>query len=58
MVKQQQMQAAQQDQQILSESTDPDEIMNAKLRIREAMGYGQGDVPDEQVPQEGGQNAI
>lgn len=58
MVKQQQMQAAQQDQQILSESTDPDEIMNAKLRIREAMGYGQGDAPDEQVPQEGGQNAI
>ncbi len=45
-VKEQQMMAMQQDQQTLEQSTDPDEIMNAKLRLREQVGMGE-------MPQEG-----
>jgi hypothetical protein len=40
-IKEQQMMAQQQDQQIMSESTDPDEIMNAKMRLREQQGFGE-----------------
>lgn len=40
-LKEQQMMAMQQDQQTMSESTDPDEIMNAKMRLREEAGFGE-----------------
>jgi hypothetical protein len=40
-IKEQQMMAQQQDQQIMSESTDPDEVMNAKMRLREQQGFGE-----------------
>ena len=39
--KQAQMMQMQQDAQIMQESEDPDEITNAKLRMREMMGMGE-----------------
>ena len=46
--KKQMMQQMQQDMQTMEQSTDPSEIENAQLRLREGMGYGQPGQEEEQ----------